>query len=205
MAAAIFTAMWLAMMIAMMLPSSIPMLMTFRSAAIRRAEAHVPALMWTMAAAYFVVWTAFGVVAYLAGVAIAAGAMQSVWISRSIPLSAGVALVAAGIYQLTPWKTACLSHCRHPLFLLAQHANRKGWRGAVALGLHHGFVCTGCCWALMLMQLVLGVMNLAAMIAVATVIAVEKLTPYGPTFARAVGAASIAGGIWLIARGATAI
>jgi predicted metal-binding membrane protein len=196
-AGAMFATMWLIMMIAMMLPSSFPMLLLYRAVVRFRSEPHPDALVWIMAAGYFVVWTLFGVTAYVAGSAIAGAAMRSPSVSRAIPLAAGLALVIAGGYQLTPWKAACLSHCRDPLSLVGTHVDRE-WRGAVALDMHHGQFCTGCCWALMLMQLVIGVMNLGAMAAIAIVIALEKLLARGPLVARVVGIASLAtGGWWL--------
>ena len=199
-AGGMFAAMWLAMMVVMMLPSSLPMLMLYRRLAVVRNEPRADSLVWVMAAAYFLVWTIFGIVAYVIGAAIAEATMRSAWISRAIPIAAGGALVAAGLYQLTSWKKACLTHCRNPLILLSHYAQRPGWRGGAALGLHHGLFCTGCCWALMVMQLVLGVMNLGAMIAVATIIGLEKLTPQGEALARVAGVVSITGGLWLVAR-----
>jgi len=199
-AGGMFAGMWLAMMVMMMLPSSLPMLLLYRRLAITRGEPRADLLVWVMAASYFFVWTMFGIAAYLVGTVIAEATMQSTLISRTIPVAAGGALVAAGLYQLTPWKMACLAHCRNPLMLLSHHAQRPGWRSGAALGLHHGLFCTGCCWALMVMQLVLGVMNLTAMIVVATVIALEKLLPEGEQLARLVGVGSIASGVWLMAR-----
>jgi predicted metal-binding membrane protein len=191
--AAMFAGMWLTMMVAMMLPSSLPMLLLYRRVIAFRGERHPAVLIWMMASAYFVVWTLFGVIAYGAGVSIAAGAMVSPRFSAVIPAAAGAALVAAGIYQLTAWKSACLEHCRDPLEIVASHLH-PGWRGAIALGVHHGLFCTGCCWALMVMQLVMGVMNLGAMALIAAVIALEKLLPRGPLVARAAGIAAIAAG-----------
>jgi predicted metal-binding membrane protein len=199
-AGAMFAAMWVAMMVAMMLPSSLPMLVLYRGAVRFRGEAHADGLMWLMASAYFAVWTVFGVVAYLAGITLANAAMWSPSISRLVPVAAGGALIVAGAYQLTPWKAACLKHCRDPLELVAHHLHR-GWRGAVGLGVHHGLFCTGCCWALMLMQLVMGVMNLGAMVVVAAVIALEKLVARGELIARLVGAASLLAGILTLTRG----
>lgn len=196
----LFSTMWLAMMVAMMLPSSLPMLLLYRRAVVFRGERRATLLVWTMACAYFVVWTLFGIAAYAAGIGIASAAMQVPAVSRSIPAAAGVSLIVAGIYQLSPWKAACLEHCRDPLSLVARHLH-PGWRGAIALGAHHGLFCTGCCWALMLMQLVIGVMNLGAMAAVAVVIALEKLLARGPVIARLVGTASIVAGLWFLLAG----
>lgn len=193
-AAAMFTGMWLSMMVAMMLPSSLPMLLLYRRGVAFRGEPHPDVLVWLMATGYFLVWTLFGVIAYGIGVTIAGATMRSTRVSEMIPIAAGGALIAAGLYQLTPWKSACLTHCRNPLEILARHLHH-GWRGAVALGVHHGLFCTACCWALMLMQLVMGVMNLRAMAAIAGVIALEKLTARGHLIARIVGVAAIGAGV----------
>lgn len=202
-AAAMFAAMWVAMMIAMMLPSSLPMLLLYRRVVRFRGEPHADALTWLMAGAYFLVWTLFGIAAYGSGMTIANAAMRFPSISRLVPIAAGVALVVAGLYQLTRWKSACLTHCRDPLELVAHYLHR-GWRGALALGVHHGLFCTGCCWALMVMQLVMGVMHLGAMVAVAAVIALEKLVPRGELIARIVGIASLLAGIVTLVRAASA-
>jgi predicted metal-binding membrane protein len=197
-AGAMFTAMWLSMMVAMMLPSSLPMMLLYRRVVVFRGEPHADLLVWLMSSSYFIVWTLFGAIAYGIGVSIADGAMRSPTFSALVPAGGGTALVVAGIYQLTPWKSACLKHCRNPLELVASHLH-PGWRGALALGVHHGLFCTGCCWALMVMQIVMGVMNLAAMAAIATVIALEKLVARGPVIARVVGVIAIAAGVVTLA------
>jgi predicted metal-binding membrane protein len=203
-AGAMFAGMWLAMMVTMMLPSSLPMLLLYRRVVRHRRAPRTDMLVWLMASAYFVVWTLFGVIAYVAGVGIADAAMRSASVSHAIPAAAGVALVVAGAYQLTTWKSACLKHCRDPLELVASHLH-GGWRDAVRIGLHHGLFCAGCCWALMLMQLVLGVMNLWAMVLVASVIALEKLTPRGERLARVVGVLSIGAGTFYVLRSTFAV
>jgi predicted metal-binding membrane protein len=191
--AAIFTLMWSAMMIAMMLPSTMPMLLLYRRAAAFRGEAHLGRSMFALASGYFSVWTLFGIAAYLIGALVTDSAMRSADFSRALPLIGAVALGFAGIYQLTPWKSACLKHCRDPLTLVACHL--RGRFGALRLGIHHGAFCAACCWALMLIQLVLGVMNLTVMVAVAIVIALEKLLAHGEWVAKATGFAAIAGGL----------
>ncbi|HKU24809.1 MAG TPA: DUF2182 domain-containing protein, partial [Candidatus Sulfotelmatobacter sp.] len=122
------------------------------------------------------------------------GAMHSAAFSRALPFAGGLALCVAGIYQLSPWKSACLRHCRDPLTLISHHL-RRGHLGALRVGIYHGAFCAACCWALMLVQLVLGVMNLIVMVTIAVVIAVEKLLPQGEWLARAVGLATILAGI----------
>ncbi len=197
--AAMFAGMWLAMMIAMMLPSTLPMVLLFRRAARFRGETRLARQTWIMACGYFAVWTAFGVVAYLVGIGIAQLAMRSEAFSRGIPVASGMALVVAGAYQLTAWKAACLKHCRDPLSLVAAHLHHGGF-GALRLGMHHGAFCAACCWALMLIQLALGVMNILVMLAVALVIALEKLLPKGMLVARASGVLAIGAGLALVAR-----
>jgi len=195
-AALSFVGMWLAMMVAMMLPSCLPMLLLYRRAAAFRGELHLGSITLVLGAGYFLVWLLFGVVAFAAGAAVAHAAMTWVAVSRTIPFAAAGALVLAGIFQLSPWKSACLRHCRDPLTVVAHHLH-GGWRGALSLGLHHGAVCSACCWALMLIQLVLGVMNLAVMVIVGVVIALEKLVPRGELVAQITGSAAILCGIIL--------
>lgn len=192
--AAIFTLMWLAMMVAMMLPSALPMLLLYRRAVAFRGEVHPGRAMFSVATGYFLVWTLFGIVAYAIGVVITRSAMHSPSFSRALPCAGGLALSIAGFYQITPWKSACLKHCRDPLALVATHLSPVRF-GAFRMGIHHGAVCAACCWALMLIQLVLGVMNLTVMVVVAFVIALEKLLPGGVWFARVVGVATIVAGI----------
>lgn len=196
-AALVFILMWVAMMIAMMLPSTLPLLLLYRRAVAFRGEQHVAGLTWLLGAAYFFVWTLFGVAAYAIGSGMARLAMSSAALARSIPLLIGAALLVAGIYQLTPWKSACLKHCRDPLLLIAHHLG-SGASGALRLGLYHGAFCAACCWSLMLIQLVIGVMSIPAMVLVAAVIAFEKLLHRGLWVARAVGVASITAGAVLL-------
>jgi predicted metal-binding membrane protein len=210
--AAVFTLMWLAMMITMMLPSTMPMLllysrvMAFR--AVTRSEGRGTGLRAQLepinatslvAGGYFLVWTLFGIVAYLAGLLISRTAMHSNPFSRAVPLTAGLALCLAGAYQLTPWKSACLKHCRDPLTLVAHHLARRRW-GALELGIHHGASCAACCWGLMLIQLILGVMNLLVMITIALIIALEKMLSRGVCVARLSGAVAMIAGMAIAGR-----
>ena len=198
-AAAVFILMWAAMMVAMMLPSTLPMLLLYRRAVAFRGEAHLGACTWAMAGGYFAVWTLFGAAAYGLGIALTQAAMHSLTVSHAVPFGVGGALLVAGIYQLTPWKSVCLRHCRDPLMLVANHMD-AGTKGALRLGVHHGAFCAACCWGLMLIQLALGVMNLWVMIAVAGAIAAEKLLPRGVLLARLIGVAAIVGGLAIAAR-----
>jgi predicted metal-binding membrane protein len=199
-AAWMFLLMWQAMMVAMMLPSSWPMLELYRRVAVSTREPHPELAVAVAGAGYFSVWLGFGVVAFAAGFGISAGAMRSGEWSRAIPAAAGGCLMLAGVFQLSPWKQACLRHCRSPLLFLG-HAWRPGLAGAARVGVAHGIYCVACCWALMLIQIVLGVMSLSVMTAVAAVIGVEKLWRRGPLVARVAGAASIAAGAYLVVTG----
>ena len=199
--AAMFLLMWSAMMIAMMLPSVMPAVLLHRQLIRARAERGVrsPGSHALLLAGYFSVWIAFGAVAYAIGMTIASAAMRSVRVSVLVPAATGAALAAAGVYQLTQWKQICLRHCRSPLEFFARHDIRgpsDSWR----FGLHHGAYCAACCWGLMAIQLVLGVMSVPLMALVALVILLEKQWRYGDLLARVVGAATLAAGIFLALR-----
>ena len=108
--------------------------------------------------------------------------------------------MGAGLYQFTPLKQACLARCRTPFEFLSRHW-RKGASGAFVMGIHHGAYCLGCCWVLMALLFVLGVMNLAWVGALAAFVLLEKLVPYGPLLGRLAGAALIAWGIVVMVAG----
>ena len=117
--------------------------------------------------------------------------------TSSAPLGAAI-LIAAGIYQLTPFKGTCLTHCRSPLGFLMSHW-RDGASGALRMGLAHGSYCLGCCWALMCVLFVVGVMNLMWVAAIAIFVLMEKIGPAGTLVARAAGVAMIVMGIYVLA------
>jgi predicted metal-binding membrane protein len=198
-AAGMFATMWIAMMVAMMLPSSLPMLLLYRRAAAFASPDMLAMKTWALGVGYFAVWLGFGLAAYVLGTVVSDLTMRSERASLAVPVLSGAAIVAAGVYQLTSWKTACLRHCRDPLHIVARHLN-GGVSGALALGVHHGALCTACCWALMVIQLSVGIMSLTAMVAVATVIALEKLLPHGEIIARIIGGGAIVAGVWMVAR-----
>jgi predicted metal-binding membrane protein len=194
-AAVMFLVMWQVMMIAMMLPSAMPMALLYRGlAAGRRRRGETAAPIGVLLGGYFAAWLAFGVVAYAIGMWLSNAAMRFEVVSQWVPAATGGAIALAGIYQVTPWKRICLSHCRSPLSFFAA-CWRPGWWGTFRLGAHHGRYCAACCWALMLIQLAIGVMNLAAMAAIAVIIALEKLSPRGDAVARVTGAMAIVAGL----------
>jgi predicted metal-binding membrane protein len=199
--ATMFLVMWAVMMVAMMLPSVMPAVLLHRRLIQTRLErgdraAGSHAL---LLAGYFFVWVLFGAAAYAIGMTVAAAAMESVDVSVLVPAATGLTLAAAGAYQLTKWKRICLHHCRSPLDFFARHEIRRAadsWR----FGLHHGAYCAACCWGLMVIQLVLGVMSVPLMAMVALVILLEKQWRHGQTLAKVVGSASVAGGVLLVLR-----
>lgn len=193
--------MWAVMMVAMMLPSAAPMTLLYAKV-VQRADAkadtkEAPLCVIAFAGGYLTLWILFSVLAVVLQFALErAGLMTMMMNSRSAVLS-GALLIAAGIYQLTPLKTACLKHCRGPAAYLAQHW-RPGPAGAWRMGLGHGAFCVGCCAVLMLLLFVGGVMNLVWIAALSVFVAIEKLAPFGEGLAKAAAAVLIATGAALI-------
>jgi predicted metal-binding membrane protein len=198
---AMMFAMWAAMMVGMMLPSATPMTLVYAQV-VRKAAREGSALPSTavFVAGYLLAWTGFSLVATAAQWALDRAALLSPMLVAESPRLGAALMVAAGVYQLTPWKGACLRHCRAPAHFFAQHF-RPGRLGALRLGLHHGLYCLGCCWALMGLLFVGGVMNLVWIAAIALFVLAEKLIPRGVGGGRLAGAALIALGALLLARG----
>ncbi len=181
--------MWWVMMIAMMLPSATPMVLLFATINRKQKEGGNPYVPTTFfASAYLIVWAGFSIVAVALQWGLEATALLSPMLtSASVMLSAGL-LIAAGIYQLTPLKQACLKHCRSPLqFVLT------GWRsgpgGAFRMGIEHGAYCVGCCWFLMGLLFFGGVMNVYWIGGIAIFVLLEKTIPVGHWMSRVVGVA----------------
>ena len=193
--------MWAVMMAAMMTPSALPLLRMYRSAARGRERRRLePAAAWGwLLAGYLAAWTLFsGLAAFAQWPLHAWRLLDPMMESRSLMLSGGL-LAVAGLYQWTPWKDACLRQCRTPLqFLLARW--RDGAAGAARMGLEHGLYCIGCCWALMLVLVALGMMNILWVAAVAVFVIVEKGLPApARAFRAATGLLLLAAGTWLLA------
>ena len=196
---AFFTfAMWAVMMVGMMAGTAMPMLLLFAGAQAGRAERGAPLGALIFGLGYLAVWTGFSALATLAQWTLHKAAMLSPAMKTSSPRLAGVILLAAGAYQLTPWKGACLTHCRSPLGFLMTNW-RDGKLGALRMGLSHGAYCLGCCWALMCVLFAVGVMNLAWVAALTVFVLLEKIGPAGAIVARIAGAAIAVRGILLIA------
>lgn len=169
----LFLAMWVAMMVAMMFPAAAPMVVMYGR--MRRSD---PLSVSLFTGTYIALWFAFGTVAYLLSALVEAGARRSDWVAMNWGRAGGALLLIAGIYQLTPLKDICLRQCRTPLSFVMTHWC-EGRKGAVRMGLAHGMYCVGCCWLLFLILVPLGVMNVAAMVAVAALVFSEKVIPRG--------------------------
>ena len=180
-----FTGMWLVMMVAMMLPSSYPTLLLHRTIYRKRNPAR-PGGTLLFALSYFAVWTASATFFYAAYVLIG-----RLWVaipgSESIVLrSAGLALLLSGLYQWSGLKRACLKHCQTPLHFVTEHWH-DGRSGAVRMGAAHGIYCFGCCWGLMVILFVMGLMHLGWMAAIGALILLEKIVPSGRWISHAIG------------------
>ena len=169
--------MWAAMMAAMMLPSAAPVILLVAGIARKGAAAGAPSAAF-FALGYLTVWTGFSLLATALQWGLHQAGLLSPRMAAANAALAGAVLVAAGIYQWTPLKAACLRHCRSPLAFLLQHW-RSGARGGMILGLRHGLTCLGCCAMLMALLFVGGVMNLVWIAGIALLVLIEKLLPWG--------------------------
>jgi len=169
--------MWAVMMVAMMLPSALPTLRAYRAVLSARGEEKSPdALVALFAAGYVFTWTIFSAAATFAQSVLHDFAFVSPAMRVTSPIIAGALFIAAGAYQWTPLKRACLAGCQLPLQFLLRHW-RTGASGAWRMGIIHGAYCAGCCWMLMAMLFVYGMMNLAWIVAIALYVLGEKLLP----------------------------
>lgn len=183
MSAGVFLAMWATMMVAMMLPTVAPIVLLHRMVVRRRGEG--PASTIAFATGYLVVWTLIGVVPLVVLVSFRQVARGADW---AVPVS-GFVLVAAGAYQFTRWKERCQRGCRNPMSFLMTHDFGSGLYPATRTGVVHGLYCLGCCWALMAVLFVVGLMNLAWMAAIAVVFIAERNWRYGELLSKVVGVA----------------
>jgi predicted metal-binding membrane protein len=192
-------AMWWVMMAGMMLPGAAPMILTFATVnrgRRARAEPYVPTALFT--AGYLVAWGGFSVAATIAQWGLERLALLSPMdMASDSRLLGGILFLATGVYQLTPLKHVCLRNCRSPLDFVLNHW-RDGPGGALAMGMAHGLYCLGCCWILMLLLFVGGVMNLLWVAVLSVVVLAEKLFPGGPWLARLGGVALGVYGVCLL-------
>jgi predicted metal-binding membrane protein len=193
--------MWTVMMVGMMLPSAAPMILIYTQVA-RQAttlgKTFVSAGWFT--AGYLAAWIAFSLAATSAQWALEEAALLSPMMVSVSSIFGGIVLINAGIYQFTPVKDACLDRCRSPLSFVQQHGGFKGDAyGAARLGVLHGFYCIGCCWVLMALLFVGGVMNILWIAGLMIFILLEKVLPGGRYLTRLAGVAVAAAGVGMLA------
>jgi predicted metal-binding membrane protein len=180
-----FVGMWTLMMAAMMLPSVAPVASMYQ----RSVRSYRVLRLAGFTSGYLLAWAGAGIPAYFLTVLVARLVNDHPGWATTVAV---VVFASCGVYQLTPLKARCLKHCRSPLSLLLHYGSYRGAGRDVRAGAHHGAYCLGCCWSLMALFVVLGVMNLAAMVVLAVVVLVEKLWINGEVLARAVGVAALA-------------
>lgn len=178
-----FLVMWTLMMAAMMLPTVAPLVSLYA-----RSVQNRPGRLVMFGAGYVLAWASTGVVAFGLASLFDELAQERPGTAHGVAV---VALAGCGVYQLTPMKRWCLRHCRSPIGHLLTYANYKGTTRDLRAGSHHGLLCIGCCWMLMVGLVVVGVMNLPVMLGLAVLIALEKRWRYGEHLARAVGVGAI--------------
>lgn len=197
--AVLLFAMWWTMMMAMMLPTAAPAILTYAAMSRRfAAKGSAQSPVWVFVAGYGAVWTVFS----LAAVILQLATRQLVPLSMMMAVVSGVIggglLIAAGIYQFTPLKQACLRHCQSPLLYFSRNW-RSSWSGAFRMGVSHGLYCLGCCWVLMGLLFYGGVMQLTWIVGLALYVALEKLIPANYRLSQLTGAALVAWGAWTAA------
>lgn len=193
--------MWAVMMIAMMVPSAAPMVLTFATVQRKRREqdrATVPTVVFLLG--YALVWTAYAAVAALAQWRLHEAGLLSAAMGSTSTRLGGALLLVAGVFQWTPVKQACLAKCRSPLsFVMTEW--REGRAGAFMMGVRHGAYCMACCWALMALLFVAGVMNLLWIAGLAIVVLAERVLPGGAAVSRVVGVLLLLAGVVVLVRG----
>ncbi len=195
--------MWAVMMVAMMTPSAAPMVLVFSKLNRQRHPQQTSVLAAGLPtgiflSGYLIVWASFSAVATATQWGLHSIALLSPMMESTSPVLGGALLIGAGVFQFTSLKQTCLAHCRSPLgFLMSEW--RQGCLGALRMGMHHGAYCVGCCWLLMALLFVAGVMNLLWVATIAAYVLIEKVAPDARWLSRATGFLIIAWGTWLIA------
>ncbi len=190
--------MWWTMMMAMMLPTAAPAILTYAAMSRRFAEKGSPqAPVWVFVGGYGAVWTLFSLAAVILQLATRQIVPLSMMMAVVSAVVGGGLLIAAGIYQFTPLKQACLRHCQSPLLFFSRNW-RSGWRGTFRMGVSHGFYCLGCCWVLMGLLFYGGVMALNWIVGLAVYVALEKLIPADYRLSQFTGALLVAWGLWTV-------
>ena len=191
--------MWSVMMFAMMTPSAAPMVLMYTKITRQKQAAFKPVLGTVVFYfGYLLIWMAFSAAATLAQGGLHAATLLSSMMETTSPILGGIILVAAGVFQFTSLKYACLSHCRTPLGYFMTEWREGKW-GTLVMGLRHGAYCVGCCWLLMALLFVAGVMNLVWIAVIAAYVLAEKLIPGGHKLSYGIGALMVGWGVWMIA------
>ncbi len=195
---ALLFVMWAVMMVAMMVPSASPVILMMAAANRKRRERDDPLVSTGLfLAGYLLAWTAFSAVATAAQWGLHAAALLSPAMVDTSPVLGGLLLISAGLFQFTSLKRACLSHCRSPLGFIMGHW-RDGPLGALRMGLEHGLYCVGCCWILMALLFVAGVMNLVWVAAISLFVLAEKVLPCGESVGRIGGTVLLVTGVVML-------
>jgi predicted metal-binding membrane protein len=192
--------MWAVMMVGMMAPSAAPMILMYaRVGRQKKVEGKPLAATGWFAAGYFLAWVGFSLAATLLQWVLERAALLDDQMASANVLLGAVVLITAGIYQWMPFKYACLSQCQTPFHFLMSHGGfRSDVLGCLRLGLLHGAYCVGCCWVLMALLFVVGVMNVLWIALLALLVLFEKLMPWGRWIARIAGVACITAGAWMV-------
>lgn len=194
----VFIGGWTVMTIAMMLPTSLPLIMTFHTIAGPRRDR--PLLVALVIIGYLAMWAIVGGAAYLSSIVGQQILVASAWLQSHASVGGAFVLLLAGAYQFTPFKYRCLDKCRSPLsFVLGHwHGQHDRWH-AFRLGVDHGLFCVGCCWALMILMLGVGIGNLGWMFVLGAVMAIEKNLPWGRQLSAPVGVVLVTSGLFVLA------
>jgi predicted metal-binding membrane protein len=197
-ATAIFVSGWFLMTVAMMLPTSLPLVLLFGK--ITAGRNGRVSLIVLLLAGYLAAWTAFGAGAYAFDYGVHLAVESWPWLHANVWPLLALPLLLAGVYQFTPLKYACLDKCRSPYsFVVGHWRGRSPPREALALGLHHGVYCVGCCWALMLLMFAVGVGSLVWMFALAIVMGIEKNLSWGRRLSQPAGVILLSAGATIVA------
>ena len=196
--ATLFAAGWVLMIVAMMLPSSVPLIVTFGMLVRRRRRPGL--LVVLLLLGYLTVWGAFGLAAWVLDRGIHAAVDALPWLAAHPQLIMGATLLGAGLWQFSPLRDRCLDECRSPLgFVMNRWRGVSERREAVAMGIAHGAFCVGCCWSLMLVMFGVGLANVAAMLALGALTAVEKNLPQGRRLTHPLGVALVLAAVYSVA------
>jgi predicted metal-binding membrane protein len=192
-------AMWAVMMIGMMTPSAAPIILIYARVGRQASETQPFSSTTWFAGGYLLAWIAFSLAATSAQWALERASLLTPMMASANRIVAAILLIIAGLYQWTPLKDVCLSHCQAPLgFILSRGGFQGAATSSLTLGFRHGVYCLGCCWALMVLLFALGVMNLFWITALAILVLLEKVMPLGRVIARFAGIAFFAGGVWML-------